>query len=316
MFGMRVIDIVLCVFSLVFVAVVVPCAIVTWAQGDPFQWSNYLCIAVSASAGYLIVELVCAMIFRPYRQSWWHPFSLFTFGYWKEGLLARHRKDAKESLSRQLDRSICNSERVASQLSDLIPDIVEKTAFENKLINGNGVLIRSLRQGIVEELSARIQSESTDIACCAREELDSLLKRCLDGRESLSAFSSSLTAAIVSRMDWKKLEKRILHKLQGLNIESIVDEECRDLRDASHDFVVRKLLPDLRTGLTKISSEEIAEQIVCKLGLARRMSDLVMDYDARGFHQAVMQMAGAEFGFFRLIGFLIGGAAGLISFVR
>ena len=189
-----------------------------------------------------------------------------------------NRKDAKESLSRQLDRSICNSERVASQLSDLIPDIVEKTAFENKLINGNGVLIRSLRQGIVEELSARIQSESTDIACCAREELDSLLKRCLDGRESLSAFSSSLTAAIVSRMDWKKLEKRILHKLQGLNIESIVDEGCRDLRDASHDFVVRKLLPDLRTGLTKISSEEIAEQIVCKLGLARRMSDLVMDF--------------------------------------
>lgn len=313
---MKLLDIFLCVFSLVIVAVIVPCAIVTWVQGDPFHWANYLCVAVSASAGYLIVELVLAMMFRPFRRSWLHPLSLLTFGFWQEGMISRHRKDVQAALERSLAQFAVSWDTVARQMTDLIPGLVEETNFEAKLVEGNENLLKTFKKDISGSVSKRVLATAGDVASFVREEMSRVLKQCLDDRESLSKFSQPLKQAIVSKMDWKGIEGKIQGKLEKIDVDSFVVRGCEKLEVETGDLVNNRILPDMRRTLALMPVQKIANRIVCKLGLPNRISCHLTTGNVKNLDSFVREVASAEMAFLRMIGFLIGALSGLISFVR
>lgn len=68
------------------------------------EWMNCcFTILLAAAIGYVTNFIAIEMLFKPYRKARHHPLSLFTFGYWSQGLIPRNKNKIGKQLGEEAE---------------------------------------------------------------------------------------------------------------------------------------------------------------------------------------------------------------------
>lgn len=104
----------------------IACARMGWAA--PGWWSAASMVLLSAAVGYITNYIAIEMLFKPYVRSAWHPLSLMTCGYWKQGLVPRSKDYIGREMGRQLESRLLNPEQLADELCGMVMGFIQDPA--------------------------------------------------------------------------------------------------------------------------------------------------------------------------------------------
>ena len=152
-------------------------------------WADsVLDILLSAAIGYITNYIAVEMLFKPYQRQNWHPLSIITGGYWKQGLVPRNKEKIGEELGHQIEEKLLNPEEMADELCAMASALFQNPDMLKKLcVSIKGLLLRyeeqiitfllphieaSLRQSLLEIITRErmIQFLNTEVLPCVNAE--------------------------------------------------------------------------------------------------------------------------------------------------
>lgn len=133
----------------------------------PFSWAGYdfsalfqgsMVILLSASVGFLTNFIAIEMLFKPYEKSRWHYLSLFTLGFWQQGLVPSKKGEIAVELGKQVETRLLNPEKIADDFCAFVSKVLNDQNFLNKIESGIQSLVLENEDQIVEYLYPQIES--------------------------------------------------------------------------------------------------------------------------------------------------------------
>ncbi len=180
------------------------------APNTLFWLEMILRVLLAAAVGYLTNTIALEMLFKPFKPTPWHPLTILTFGYWKQGLVPRNKNQIGEEMGREVEEKLLDSRQIATELCDAS---VEFLNDPNMII-----LIRQEMQSLLKKHEDKIIDFFVpQIESSLQESLPNVLST-----ENLQAF-------------WKEL---IAPQLESLEMRQVVAEKLSAaLRARSPQFM-------------------------------------------------------------------------------
>lgn len=95
----------------------------------PEWWTLYaMKILASAAIGYLTNWLAIEMLFKPFHENKWHPFSLLTFGWGRLGMIPKNKPVIAKAIAKQVKNRLLNPEELAAEFCGTIMSVAENPA--------------------------------------------------------------------------------------------------------------------------------------------------------------------------------------------
>lgn len=111
-------------------------------------WADsVLDILLSAAIGYITNYIAVEMLFKPYQRQSWHPLSIITVGYWKQGLVPKNKEKIGEELGQQIEEKLLNPEEMADELCAMASALFQNPDMVKKLcVSVKGLIFRHEEQ--------------------------------------------------------------------------------------------------------------------------------------------------------------------------
>lgn len=83
-----------------------------------FWLDSVLRVLLAASVGYLTNFIALEMLFKPFKPSPWHPLSIMTFGYWRQGMVPKSKNRIGTEIGQQVEEKLLDSSQISQELCD------------------------------------------------------------------------------------------------------------------------------------------------------------------------------------------------------
>ena len=123
----------------------------------PGWTTSLLNVLLSAAVGYITNYIAIEMLFKPYERNFWHPLSLITFGYWKQGLIPKNKNRIGIEMGQQIETKLLNPEQLADELCVMVMGFIQSRSVIADLRNAIQSLLHSHEKTIVDFLVPQIE---------------------------------------------------------------------------------------------------------------------------------------------------------------
>ncbi|MBR6059418.1 MAG: DUF445 family protein [Victivallales bacterium] len=139
-------------------------------------WISVFHILLSAAIGYITNYIALEMLFKPFEPSGKHWLAICTFGYWRQGLVPKNKKNIGVEIGRQIETKLLPPEILANELCSTV------TAFltERKITDDVRRLVTNLLEEHHDEICAFLVEKGDGL-------LDSMLEKYIT-RDTLRDF--------------------------------------------------------------------------------------------------------------------------------
>ena len=127
---------------------------------EPPAWAGGILqpILVSGAIGYLTNWIAIEMLFKPYEKTWRHPFAWISFGYLRQGLVPKNKKQIAATLGRTVAEELLHPEELAKDLCELVSGALDNPELVRKLQDAMQAQVLAHHQEIVEFLTPRLEA--------------------------------------------------------------------------------------------------------------------------------------------------------------
>ena len=125
----------------------------------PAWWTAYaMRILSSAAIGYLTNWIAIEMLFKPFHEEKWHPFSIITCGWWRQGMVPKNKAKIAAKLGEEIKGKLLNPDTMAEELCQMIESVVSKPETQAKLCAQFQTIVQQNEQSIVDFVAPHIES--------------------------------------------------------------------------------------------------------------------------------------------------------------
>ena len=125
----------------------------------PAWWTNYaMRILSSAAIGYLTNWIAIEMLFKPFEEDKYHPFSLMTFGWWRQGMVPRNKGQIAVQLGEEVKDKLLNPDIIAQELCQMIETVAAKPETQERLIAQLQTIVKQNEQSIIDVVAPHIEN--------------------------------------------------------------------------------------------------------------------------------------------------------------
>ncbi|MDO5581287.1 MAG: DUF445 family protein [Planctomycetia bacterium] len=152
-------------------------------------------ILLSAAVGFLTNFIAIEMLFKPYEKNRWHYLSLFTLGFWQQGLVPSKKGEIAVELGKQVETRLLNPEKIAEDFCSLASNVLDDPNFLDRIEKGIQTAVLENEDQITEFLYPQIESSlisfidefltSENVEIFLKEKVDPYLRR-EDVRKSIA----------------------------------------------------------------------------------------------------------------------------------
>jgi len=136
----------------------------------PAWWTNYaIRILASAAIGYLTNWVAIEMLFKPFDEDKWHPFSIMTLGWWRQGMVPRNKAKIAKTLGEEVKGKLLDPDTIAEELCQMIESVVKKPETQEKLCAQFQEIVRQNEKNIIDFIAPKIEQSIA-------EQFDKLVK--------------------------------------------------------------------------------------------------------------------------------------------
>ncbi len=313
--GLGIVESVIRLASLATLLVMLPAKVVASRIGwtYPACLDAVVAVLVSAAVGYITNWIAIEMLFKPYEKNRCHPFSLFTFGYWNQGLVPRNKDRIGVEMGRETERRLLNPEMIARELCALIPGMLRNRDLSSRLTEGIKNLIVRYRDPIARKVVDGFQRRAPQIMDMAKTELGRIVHDYCRNKALLSMLANEISQMIVACVDWSNVEQRLKFKLGEPDTVKMIGSEIDSLVESCVSWAERDLVPMIEPQLLELANGPVKDMIVEKLDLANRVAEAVRKQDVREFHEMINSLAAKHLGAIQVLGYFLGMLVGLVQ---
>lgn len=313
--GLGIVESVIRLASLATLLVMLPAKVVASRIGwtYPACLDAVVAVLVSAAVGYITNWIAIEMLFKPYEKNRCHPFSLFTFGYWNQGLVPRNKDRIGVEMGRETERRLLNPEMIARELCALIPGMLRNRDLSSRLTEGIKNLIVRYRDPIARKVVDGFQRRAPQIMDMAKTELGRIVHDYCRNKALLSMLANEISQMIVACVDWSNVEQRLKFKLGEPDTVKMIGSEIDSLVESCVSWAERDLVPMIEPQLLELANGPVKDMIVEKLDLANRVAEAVRKQDVREFHEMINSLAAKHLGAIQVLGYVLGMFVGLVQ---
>lgn len=313
--GLGIVESVIRLASLATLLVMLPAKVVASRIGwtYPACLDAVVAVLVSAAVGYITNWIAIEMLFKPYEKNRCHPFSLFTFGYWNQGLVPRNKDQIGVEMGRETERRLLNPEMIARELCALIPGMLRNRELTGRLTEGLKNLIVRYRDPIARKVVDGFQRRAPQIMDMAKTELGRIVHDYCRNKALLSMLANEISQMIVACVDWSNVEQRLKFKLGEPDTVKMIGSEIDSLVESCVSWAERDLVPMIEPQLLELANGPVKDMIVEKLDLANRVAEAVRKQDVREFHEMINSLAAKHLGAIQILGYFLGMLVGLVQ---
>lgn len=313
--GLGIVESVIRLASLATLLVMLPAKVVASRIGwtYPACLDAVVAVLVSAAVGYITNWIAIEMLFKPYEKNRCHPFSLFTFGYWNQGLVPRNKDRIGVEMGRETERRLLNPEMIARELCALIPGMLRNRDLSSRLTEGIKNLIVRYRDPIARKVVDGFQRRAPQIMDMAKTELGRIVHDYCRNKALLSMLANEISQMIVACVDWSNVEQRLKFKLGEPDTVKMIGSEIDSLVESCVSWAERDLVPMIEPQLLELANGPVKDMIVEKLDLANRVAEAVRKQDVREFHEMINSLAAKHLGAIQILGYFLGMLVGLVQ---
>ncbi|MBQ7651415.1 MAG: DUF445 family protein, partial [Victivallales bacterium] len=136
----------------------------------PAWWTNYaIRILASAAIGYLTNWVAIEMLFKPFDEDKWHPFSIMTLGWWRQGMVPRNKAKIARTLGEEVKGKLLEPDKIAEELCQMIESVVKKPETQERLCAQFQEIARQNEKNIIDFIVPKIEQ-------AIAEQFDNLIK--------------------------------------------------------------------------------------------------------------------------------------------
>lgn len=313
--GLGIVESVIRLASLATLLVMLPAKVVASRIGwtYPACLDAVVAVLVSAAVGYITNWIAIEMLFKPYEKNRCHPFSLFTLGYWNQGLVPRNKDRIGVEMGRETERRLLNPEMIARELCALIPGMLRNRELTGRLTEGIKNLIVRYRDPIARKVVDGFQRRAPQIMDMAKTELGRIVHDYCRNKALLSMLANEISQMIVACVDWSNVEQRLKFKLGEPDTVKMIGTEIDSLVESCVSWAERDLVPMIEPQLLELANGPVKDMIVEKLDLANRVAEAVRKQDVREFHEMINSLAAKHLGAIQVLGYFLGMLVGLVQ---
>lgn len=118
-------------------------------------------VLLSAAIGYITNYIAIEMLFKPYHKSTWHPLSILSLGYWKQGLVPKNKEKIGMELGQQVEK-LLSPEQVADDLCKMVMDLLQDKNIILKIKSAVQTLLKNHERNIIAFLVPQIETALCD----------------------------------------------------------------------------------------------------------------------------------------------------------
>ena len=119
-------------------------------------------ILLAAGVGYATNYLAIEMLFKPYNENKFHPFSLITAGYWRQGLVPKNKNAIGRELGAQIENKLLNPQKLADDLCNMVTTLIQDKNVIANLRNAVQNLLRKHSRNITDFIAPQIEQSLAD----------------------------------------------------------------------------------------------------------------------------------------------------------
>ena len=217
-------------------------------------------VMLSAAVGYITNYIAIEMLFKPYERTLWHPLSLMTFGYWKQGLIPKNKNRIGIEMGQQIETKLLNPEQLADELCAMVMGFIQSRSVIADLRNAIQSLLHTHEKTIVDFLVPQIEKAVATAA-------DSMLT----SEKVIAFWKSEIEPFLLKEENRNVIASHIVAGLQrrAPELTSMIKEELQKL---CYDYLSNKLpfgvgADTLSSGLVAcIEWQDIQVRLQNKLG--------------------------------------------------
>lgn len=136
----------------------------------PTWWTNYaIRILASAAIGYLTNWVAIEMLFKPFDEDKWHPFSIMTLGWWRQGMVPRNKAKIARTLGEEVKEKLLEPDKIAEELCQMIESVVKRPETQERLCSQFQEIVRQNEKNIIDFIAPKIEQSIA-------EQFDKLIK--------------------------------------------------------------------------------------------------------------------------------------------
>jgi len=81
-----------------------------------FWLDAVLRVLLAAAVGYLTNFIAIEMLFKPFKPSAWHPLTILTLGYWRQGMVPKSKNQIGTEIGKQVEEKLLDSRQISGEL--------------------------------------------------------------------------------------------------------------------------------------------------------------------------------------------------------
>lgn len=149
----------LTVFGLLPLGIILP----RFGVALPPWWGAVNSVMLSAAVGYITNWIAIEMLFKPYERSAWHPLSLITLGYWKQGLVSKNKDRIGAQLGSIAEEKLLDPRKIADDLCGNVMEIIQKPEIVDQIRKSVTKLMRAHSDAVIDYVAPRIEESLTSV---------------------------------------------------------------------------------------------------------------------------------------------------------
>lgn len=196
------------------------------AYAFPSWWTNYaMRILSSAAIGYVTNWIAIEMLFKPFDEDKFHPFSLMTFGWWRQGMVPKNKPKIAQTIGNEVKDKLLNPDMMAAEICQMAEDVATRPETLGKLCAQFQIMIQQNEQNIIDFIAPHIEQSLL-------KQFDSMVKP-----ESIMEFWTSMVEPKLTAPETRELvATKIIDALKRRSPE-MIQMVKGEVKVSVHDFV-------------------------------------------------------------------------------
>lgn len=211
----------------------------------PVWWSNWVYrILVSAAVGYLTNYIAIEMLFKPFNVEAWHPFSIMTFGYWKQGLVPKNKSQIAVEVGHQVEGKLLQPEALAREICSAVGEYIQNPDVTANIKSQLQAILRENEEAIVNFLAPQIEASFGEI-----------IDKFLTADNIMKLWDEFIEPKLASPDTRNMIATKITEALSD-RIPKIIELVKGEVRETIKSYIVKKL-PLFAGGADNIASSMV-----------------------------------------------------------
>jgi len=226
----------------------------------PSWWiTEALPVLISAAIGYLTNWIAIEMLFKPFKKTWRHPFSILSFGYWQQGLIPKNKSEIAEKSGDMVEKKLLDPKLLAKKVCDIVINFIHDRDLIDKLKFYAQRILLEKKERIIEFIVPIIEKS-----------LGTAIDRMVTVQNVQNLWQDEIEPLLISEKNRKFISEKIVDMIQKVSPQLMLLLK-NGFRQLVSEFLEGKgfgfLKEKIANGLVSfINWDEIQMRICSKLG--------------------------------------------------